>query len=179
MAYSRFIQLCNIKKNIDVTLAWSIYKTMILPVFGYCSHDYVLDSGPVIAVRRLQTIQNKCLTVSHGFRRARDIHTNALHARANRLVMLKQHGPMVRAQKSFWLEMNQNVQYGHSSCPYYFIKHYSPDSPDSGYNSVKYQFCAQLMTFGVHATSPTIENTLKKTISVVMAPSKLPLIAHK
>ena len=58
MSFSRYIQLCKIKKNIDENTALDIYKTMILPVFDYC--DYVVESGPVTAVRRLQTTQNKC-----------------------------------------------------------------------------------------------------------------------
>ena len=64
MAFARYLQLCKIKKNIEVEIALEIYKIMILPVFDYC--DYVVESGPVAAVRKLQTMQNKSLRVCKG-----------------------------------------------------------------------------------------------------------------
>ena len=79
MSYSRYYQLCNIKINIDEALTLQIFKTMIMPVFDYC--DFIIDSGPVTAVRRLQIVQNKCLRLSLGICDPRDISIVDLHDR--------------------------------------------------------------------------------------------------
>ena len=79
MAFSRFIQLQNIKQNIDEALSLCIYKSMILPVMDYC--DFIIDSGPVANVRKLQTTQNKCLRLCLGIVDPRDIPIHVLHTR--------------------------------------------------------------------------------------------------
>ena len=78
-AFSRYVQLQNIKPNIDAVLSLAIYKSMILPVLDYC--DYIIDSGPVALIRRLQTLQNKCLRLCLGIKDPRDIAVADLHLR--------------------------------------------------------------------------------------------------
>ena len=80
---------------------------MILPVFDYC--DFIIDSGPVSLVRKLQTTQNKRLRVSQGLRHTRDIRSNALHALCDMQKLSFHRKNRLKLVMFKWSKLQENV----------------------------------------------------------------------
>ena len=71
--------MSKMKRYMGNSTAISIYKSMLLPYFDYA--DIIFDKANAGSLKKLQTLQNKCLRVCLG--RERRFSTDAAHKLAN------------------------------------------------------------------------------------------------